>query len=138
MENFQHYLTTRSPRKRLLVSLGAHFPPFVRLCSLPTLPHTHTSIAFHLRKKRRRKKLCLYLPEYSFLFALLFGSAIRCYFLVFQFCTQNGGRIRVCLCMCVFCSFHLFSLLAGFSPSSHLFPSRSDGRRRFKSCRGAK
>jgi len=142
---------TACNEKPSFLQLGAHFPPFVRLCWIPTLPHTHTRVqkhtaAFHLQnkieKKKVGKKLCLYLPVYSFLFALLFGSAIRCYFVLFQFCTQNGGRTHayiltpdvsyVCACFAVF-TYSL--LLAGFVRSCHLFPpllSESDSRRCFR------
>jgi len=148
---------TACNEKPSFLQLGAHFPPFVRLCWIPTLPHTHTRVqkhtaAFHLQnkieKKKVGKKLCLYLPVYSFLFALLFGSAIRCYFVLFQFCTQNGGRTHayiltpdvsyVCACFAVF-TYSL--LLAGFVRSRHLFSPllwESDSRRCFQSCQGAK
>lgn len=130
---------TACNEKPSFLQLGAHFPPFVRLCWIPTLPHTHTHAPRNIRlpftckiksrKKSWKKVMFVFASVFFFIrITLWFGySLLFCALPVLypkwrpHTCIHTNARCFVCVC--VFCSFHLFSFacrLRSLSPS--LFP----------------
>jgi len=148
---------TACNEKPSFLQLGAHFPPFVRLCWIPTLPHTHTHAPRNIRlpftckiksrKKSWKKVMFVFASVFFFIrITLWFGySLLFCALPVLypkwrpHTCIHTNARCFVCVC--VFCSFHLFSFACRLRS---LLPSLSPpslGERQpalFQSCQGAK